>query len=139
METIIAVVLVTAAAVLVAWPFFGRQSAPAPGEIQLSPLQRQKLEAYAAIKEAEFDYQMGKLTAVDFNALRERYTQQALAAIAALESAQARRSAATPRGTESRKPGRIAYCPSCGHNLTARANFCHGCGQSLKAIKETAG
>ena len=48
-------------------------------------LEKEKELAYAAIKEAEFDLQMGKLSPEDHAALREKYEARALAALAALE------------------------------------------------------
>ncbi len=48
-------------------------------------LEKEKELAYAAIKEAEFDLQMGKLSPEDHALLRERYEARALAALAALE------------------------------------------------------
>jgi len=131
MNIAIAILLTAAVAAFVVWPFFRHKESEAPPEAQLSPLEKQKFEAYAAIKEAEFDYQMGKLTEGDFNTLRERYSQQALTAIAAIEQAQSR---PTPVGKagDVRKATRIAYCPSCGRAVPARANFCPGCGRGLK-------
>ncbi len=130
MDIAIATLLTVAVAAFVAWPFFAREGREAPPEAQLSPLERQKLEAYSAIKEAEFDYQMGKLTDIDYNALRERYSQQALAAITAIQQT---RAAATPIGkaTDGKKPTRMAYCPSCGRAVPPRAHFCPGCGRGL--------
>ena len=71
---------------------------------------------------------MGKLSDEDFTALTQRYRQQALTAIAALD--QARRAETTRRG--GRAPARMAFCPSCGDKLAARANFCSNCGRSLR-------
>lgn len=48
-------------------------------------LEKEKELAYAAIKEAEFDLQMGKLSPEDHALLRARYEAKALAALAALE------------------------------------------------------
>ncbi len=141
MEIALAFLLTIAVAAFIAWPFFGRVDSETPPEVQLSPLERQKREAYAAIKEAEFDYQMGKLTDVDLAALRDKYSRQAIAAITAMESA---RAGAAPRparhgkGAGDRGPSRIAYCPACGHKVAARANFCGGCGRSLKVPSEVA-
>src|SRR5215470_19753436 len=119
-----------AAAVLtfVGWPLFRARAGTAVYEPDAtSPLERQKREAYAAIKEAEFDRRMGKLSDDDFNAIAQRYRLQALAAIAALE--QAKRADTARRG---RAPARLAFCPSCGQKLAARANFCSNCGRSLR-------
>jgi len=48
-------------------------------------LEKEKDLAYAAIKEADFDFQMGKLSVEDHAATREKYEGRALAALAALE------------------------------------------------------
>ena len=119
------------AAVLLAfvgWPLFRSRIGSAPREPEsASPLERQKLEAYAALKEAEFDRRMGKLSDEDYTALTQRYRQQALAAIAGLE--QANRADTARRG---RAPVRMVYCPGCGEKLAPRAQFCSHCGRSLR-------
>jgi len=46
---------------------------------------KQKEMAYAAVKEAEFDFQMGKLSPEDYQALRAKYEARALQALARLE------------------------------------------------------
>lgn len=48
-------------------------------------LEKEKELAYAAIKEADFDFEMGKLSTEDHAALRTKYEARALAALAALE------------------------------------------------------
>jgi hypothetical protein len=134
MNVVIGLVIIALAAAYVAAPFFAPEAATewsgstqGPGTRQ--KLERQKLDAYAAIKEAEFDYRMGKLSDADFAALRGKYSAQALEAIAALDTAQ---SAAARHSSGPRRPSRIAFCPACGHAVPARANFCPACGRSLK-------
>jgi hypothetical protein len=131
------IVIVVAAAAFVGMPFFTREplaAAVGSGAAALRTggerlmFERQKADAYAAIKEAEFDYQMGKLSDVDFGLVREKYAAQALEAIAALDAAS---SARTRQLKETRRPTRIAFCPICGHGVPPRANFCPACGQSL--------
>ena len=131
MMTALSWLLAAAALAFVGWPLVRARAGGGVRELDAgSPLERQKREAYAAIKEAEFDRRMGKLSDDDFNAIAQRYRQQALAAIAALE--QVRRADAARRG---RAPTRLAFCPSCGDKLPARANFCSNCG---RALRETA-
>ena len=48
--------------------------------------EKQKTEAYSAIKEADFDLQMGKLTQEDYQSLREKYEARALEALAHLDT-----------------------------------------------------
>jgi hypothetical protein len=134
MTSILSFLIVGAVMAFVGWPLFrSRPAEPeelAEGESR-SPLERQKQEAYAAIKEAEFDLRMGKLSEDDFKALEQRYRQQALAAIVALEKSSARARAARPAAGGA-KPSRFAFCPACGQRLTAQANFCGMCGHSLR-------
>lgn len=126
----VTVLFVGALVLFVAWPLVRPRQETAEGEESLPPLERQKLDAIAAIKEAEFDLQMGKLSESDFAALEQRYRQQALTAIAAIEKSRVR-----PRGAKAgggSKGIRFAFCPSCGQALPARANFCGGCGRALR-------
>jgi hypothetical protein len=128
MMTVVGWLFACAVLAFVAWPLVRPRGGSGVGEDDATPpLERQKLEAYAAIKEIDLDRRMGKLSDEDFNALTQRYRQQALAAIAGLE--QARRAAVARRG---RAPSRMAYCPGCGEKLAARANFCSNCGRSLR-------
>ena len=53
--------------------------------------ERQKRQALLAIRETELDHQMGKLSDDDLERMRGRFEQQALEAMDALESEQARR------------------------------------------------
>jgi hypothetical protein len=126
----LAVVIVLA---FVGWPFL---RAPSPREREgdsLSPLERQKQEALTAIKEAEFDLRMGKLSQADYAGLEQRFRRQALEAIAALEESRAG-SAAGARSTPPRSGGRsFAFCPDCGQKAAPRANFCGACGRDLRA------
>jgi len=136
MTVVVGIVIIAVAAAFVAMPFLqGAASGPDLGEAQ-SPgererLERQKLEAYAAIKEAEFDFNMGKLSDTDLAAMRDKYRAQALEAIAALEAAGARE---PRRVAEARSPKRVAFCPACGRATPQRANFCPACGRSLKEV-----
>ncbi|MBX3024902.1 zinc ribbon domain-containing protein [bacterium] len=110
-------------ALFVGWPLLQARRGVEPGDAEAPPLERQKREALVAIKEAEFDRAMGKLSDADFAQLTQRYREQALAAMAALE-------AGAPRGA--RGGVRLAFCPQCGTKLPPRANFCGGCGHALR-------
>jgi hypothetical protein len=134
MVTVLSVAFIVIVGLFVTWPFI-RPTTPAADarDERTTPFERQKLEAYAALRESEFDWRMGKLSDADYEALREQYRRQALAAIAAIEEARGRakrdRKAATVR-----PPRRIAFCPSCGERVPARANFCSRCGRSLREL-----
>jgi zinc-ribbon domain len=130
MTTALLILALGAALVFVGLPFF--QSAPTDETAErdsLSPIERQKRDAIAAIKEAEFDLRMDKLSDADFQLLEQRYRQQALAAIAAQEKVRTReeRGRAPARGKS-----RFAFCPDCGQKLLPATNFCGHCGRSLR-------
>ncbi len=55
------------------------------GDPERYRLEKEKDLAYAAIKEAEFDFQMGKLSPEDYATLRQKYEARALRALAALD------------------------------------------------------
>lgn len=79
--------LIAAAAWAAASPLFAPPDA-APSESEGPAVERwwrQKEESLAAIKDAEFDYQLGKLSKTDYEKLRARLEAQALEAIDQLE------------------------------------------------------
>jgi rubrerythrin len=135
MTVAIGLLLVIAVAAYVAAPFFtatavpGRPGAKPVTTSERQRLERQKLDAYAAIKELEFDYRMHKLSDADFAAIRDKYAAQALEAIAALDATKA---AQARQQVEGRRASRIAFCPNCGVSVPARAKFCPACGRSLR-------
>ena len=79
--------LIAAASFFVAAPLFraGGGVEPVPGSGERERWERQKRQALAAIKEAELDHRMGKLTDEDLATMRARFEAQALEAMAALE------------------------------------------------------
>jgi len=80
----LAVIAVTS--FFVAAPLFRpRGAAPAAGGGERERWVRQKRQALVAIKEAELDHRMGKLSDQDLAAMRARFEAEALEAMAALE------------------------------------------------------
>lgn len=134
MDVVITALLILLPAVFVAWPFLS--PAPiAPPQTSLSATdrrdaERQKSEAYAAIKEAEFDFEMGKLSEADLAILREKYAALAMTAISVL---QADLKPVSPRRSNKANV-RIAFCPQCGNSVPKAANFCGACGTSLEVL-----
>jgi len=86
-------VLVATVASFVSLPlFFQRRESTlaSEGDPHIERWKWQKEEAYAALKEAEFDLQMGKLSEEDYHLLRAKYEARALEAIAQLDQIQTR-------------------------------------------------
>jgi hypothetical protein len=84
---LVGLAVVLALAVFVAAPLFAapEMTAAVAMPSERDRWERQKRQALAAIKEAELDHQMGKLSDEDYGRMRERFEQQALEALAALE------------------------------------------------------
>lgn len=82
-------------------------------------LEKRRDQTYAAIKELEFDYQMGKLTPGDYQEVRARYEETAVSLLEQLDRV---------------KKGQVALgplCPSCGATLEKASQFCSQCGAGL--------
>ncbi len=80
-------VVILIASLFVATPLFRpvRPAAPDDDGSERARWERQKRQALAAIREAEMDHRMGKLSDEDLATQRGRFEEQALAALAALE------------------------------------------------------
>ena len=81
------IVLVGLIASLVAWPLLAAptESVQPLAAEHLVRWEKQKAAAYAAIKEAEFDKQMGKLTDEDYQWIRQKYETRAIEALTQLD------------------------------------------------------
>lgn len=129
MTTLLTFLLVAAALGFVAWPFFVPRREQSWAETgTASPLEKQKIEALTALKEAEFDLRTGKLSDADFGALSDKYREQAITAIAGLD--EKRRQSKPEKGAA--RAGRVAYCAACGRKTAPGASFCGGCGRRLQ-------
>lgn len=84
MPLLIAGLLALSAAIIVLYPLLGlgREAAPeaAPGQMAAAERERQ---ARQALREVEFDYTLGNLAGDDYDELRGRYEERALAALKA--------------------------------------------------------
>ncbi len=89
-------ILIGMVALVVSLPLFlRREPEELPSELD-GALERwlvQREEALAAIREAEFDLQMGKLSAEDYRFLRAKYETRALEAMAQMDRLGGKRSA----------------------------------------------
>lgn len=97
---------------------------------QSEDLVARKNEIYAAVRDIDFDYRMGKLSEEDYNALREQYKQEAVQVMQSLDrmSGHTRASAKTsPAGNANSR-----FCHMCGAPAQHADVFCSLCGASLK-------
>ncbi len=125
---VLSLLLVLAVAVAIAYPFFAA-SADDPTADPLAErerLLREKKVALLAIREAEADFSMGKLSEADYRELRSMYERRAAAALAALDRLEAK--SARPGETSTGAPAR--FCRACGHRFEDNARFCSMCGEA---------
>ncbi len=138
----VAAVLVGAAALwLVLRPFFGAGRVPEPIEEPVDAEETRKGVALLALKEIEFDREMGKLSDGDYQYLKEKYTAEALEALREDEGARApddvealiAHRVRTLRSAAATAPPGAPVCPSCGPRPEADAMYCSTCGGALPA------
>jgi len=85
---LVGLLLISAVALAVSAPLFVHSAEQEPElepESEVARWEKQKADAYSAIKEAEFDRQMGKLTDEDYQMLREKYEARAIEALTQLD------------------------------------------------------
>lgn len=90
---------------------------------------------YAAIKDIEFDYQMGKLSEEDFQALRQQYKEEAVGLLKKIDQVQrrpgkSRGKAASQKNAEAASP---KFCWNCGEAINRGDKFCANCGSALES------
>ncbi len=130
--TLTGLLLVLLVAWYVAWPLLGN----APDEeaelatdaptARAAMLEHERDAALAAIKEADLDHRVGKLSDEDHAALRAELEGHALQAMAALE--QDARIGGAERASRER-----VFCAVCGRPSPREARFCASCGASSSA------
>lgn len=101
-------------------------------------LLEQKDNIYKAIKEIEFDFEMGKLSEDDFHELRQQYKEQAVSLLKRLDQMRKKKVGSREiltKGAKSKK-GKAAtnakFCWVCGTGLTSHDNYCPSCGTNLE-------
>src|SRR2546423_13031715 len=89
--------------------------------------------ALRALKEIEFDRATGKLSDGDYEALKARYTAEALAALRATAGSGMRDAGSVASGASSHPASRIPHpaCPTHGPRPESDAQFCSECGARL--------
>lgn len=112
------------------------------------PLETRRGQSLAALKELDFDREMGKLSDADYESLRRTYTAEALAALrdeagepagppAAGANSDADVDAGEPDAAEAliaaraRRLTGASGCARCGTRPEADARFCSQCGTAL--------
>ncbi|MFQ5751708.1 MAG: zinc ribbon domain-containing protein [bacterium] len=98
-------------------------------------LVERKETIYAAIKDIEFDYQMGKLSEEDFKELRQQYKDEAIGLLKKIDKIQGKKVKAKQLHAKNNKKADarpIKYCWICGTPVTKGDQFCVNCGTTLE-------
>ena len=119
----------------IAWPFLGRRVNGDAARKPIAPwddLVSQRDTTYQALKELEFEYNLGNLSDADYADLRERYRTQAAGVLQKLDTATA------DVGPEEAPPAVLAgspemACPSCHEAIVEGDTYCARCGERLGA------
>jgi len=138
----VAVLLVALSVFLVLQPILTGQEAPMWGqEAEPSEAQFKKRVSLLQLRDAEYEFAMGKLGEEDYQTLRKEISAEALAAIKAAEAQEAgplsaEYSEATADIEEEIAQVRIrlsggVLCSDCGHPNPGGSRFCAECGATL--------
>lgn len=92
-------------------------------------------ELLLAIRDLEFDHQIGKITEEDYSGLRETYLAQAAIALEAQEKHDAELDAQLEQAIQLRREKKSAsrMCVQCGMTLEPTDRFCRACGKAVEA------
>lgn len=118
----------------------GRWASLEQQDDEMTEAEARRRVSLLALRDAEYDYETGKLDEADYKAMKRQLSAEALAALKALEEsdqpdALEAEIAAVRAELAVKGPGR---CPACRHRNPAGSRFCGACGTSL-AREETAG
>ena len=103
---------------------------------QASELVERKEAIYAAIKDIEFDFEMGKLSQEDFEQLRQQYKDEAVGLLKRIGQIQGKVVKPIPgpgQQKKSTKTGKhVKFCWICGTSVTKEDRFCVNCGNRVQ-------
>lgn len=127
MVEFIGIVLVIATALFVGYPLWQKSARAAnfKSNHQAEDWQARKEEIYAAIRDIDFDYRMGKLSQEDYSTLREQYKGEAINLMKKIDALALGARPAKGKKTASK------FCHNCGEPAGAGDKFCTACGESL--------
>ncbi len=152
MEYIIIAIIIVAVITAIAYPLFtGIRDDSAEAPDTLDTLVAQRDSVYAALRDLDFDFQLGKLSAQDHAAMRDKYKARAATVLQQLDAAHAdqaqaeietqvaQRRKTVPADVEAEiarlRAAKVqaagARCAKCGTPRKPGDQFCAKCGSKL--------
>ena len=125
MEFVLVAILLAAVFAFIAHPILNPPRVYKPKSDALDELIAQRDSAYQAIRDLDFDYQLGKLSTADYTLLRERYKARAASILEQIDA----QSAAPESATLARDV--ILRCGNCHTPYEPEDKFCRKCGNKL--------
>jgi len=101
----ITLLLAVGAVTYVAWPLVGRVAVVAEDDPDVDVLRERQQAAMDALRELDYERQIGKLTDVEYFPLRERYARQAMVLLKLLDQRDAARESALEKAIAARRAG----------------------------------
>jgi hypothetical protein len=135
MTFLIAALMIVAFAAMIAYPFW-KYSEDVPAvdrHDSRESFDREKHVALLAIREADLDRAMGKLSDDDYGTLRDQYERRAVSAIAALDRLGSPAPTISPPAGNDGTPS-ARFCPACGRRFLSDERFCPACGHARTAL-----
>jgi cytochrome c-type biogenesis protein CcmI len=139
-----ALILVGLSAFLILQPVLAGRSAPlGSSEEEPTEAQHRKRVTLLQLRDAEYEFAMGKLGEEDYQALRKELSAEALEAIRAAEADPSLSAADFPGARDADLEAEISairsrlrsgvFCSRCGQPNPAGSRFCAECGSPLQA------
>jgi len=132
MIEIIGICLALLTGLYVAYPLLQKrqQKVSFAGNHRAEELEARKSEIYTAIKDIDFDFQMGKLSKEDYEQLRSQYKAEAVGLLKRIDQVhgQLKDSGGAPK---EQKRSSAKFCHQCGQPLLQTDAFCTECGAKV--------
>lgn len=128
-------VMMLAAFAIAGWPLLSsvRQKRLLAGGVSaVDELLSRRDSAYNAIKELDFEYELGNLSQPDYQDLRDRYRARAAAVLQELEETMARTGTQTAEGGGAQTADGPRPCSTCSSPTEQGDEYCWSCGTRLE-------
>jgi cytochrome c-type biogenesis protein CcmI len=129
-----AIILTVAVAAFVVYPLFRSERWALAGTAsQSEELFRRRDRIYAELRDLDFDYRVGKVSAQDYQEAREQLEVEAARILQAIDVEIKAIDEEIEREVRRLRESQRS-CPSCGAAIAPNARFCASCGEPLKAM-----